>query len=92
MLCIAVTMVVCLGLWAATEYFMDARYTSSLHKNITMQLDARVKCSAPMVMKSKVDPLEFEKVPIVFHDIQHELDTKASSTPFLSTLEQSNDK
>ncbi|KAF9114938.1 hypothetical protein BGW39_003223 [Mortierella sp. 14UC] len=66
-LCIAITMVVCLGFWAATEYFMDGRYTSSLHKNIAMRLAARLKSSAPLLMRSKIDPLEFEEVPIVPH-------------------------
>ncbi|KAF9342578.1 hypothetical protein BGX26_007249 [Mortierella sp. AD094] len=78
MLCIAVTMVTCLGLWAVTEYFMNGRYTSSLHKNIAMELGAQVKSSAPMVMRSQVDPLEFEEVPIVFRDIQHGVDTRNS--------------
>ncbi|KAK3804884.1 MAG: hypothetical protein J3R72DRAFT_466195 [Linnemannia gamsii] len=41
MMCIAINMVACLGLWAATEYFMDGRYTSSLHKNIALQLNFR---------------------------------------------------
>ncbi|KAF9105554.1 hypothetical protein BGX27_009569 [Mortierella sp. AM989] len=65
MLCIPITMIICLGLWVATECFMDGRYTGSLHKNIAMQLASQMKSSAPMVMRSKVDPLEFEKVPIV---------------------------
>ncbi|CAO3568637.1 unnamed protein product [Mortierella alpina] len=74
MMCIAINMAACLGLWAATEYFMDGRYTSSLHKNIALQLGERVKSSAPMVMRCKFDPLEFQEVPIVFHDIQHGVD------------------
>ncbi|OAQ23528.1 hypothetical protein K457DRAFT_130471 [Linnemannia elongata AG-77] len=91
-LCIAVTMMVCLGMWASTEYFMDGRYTSSLHTNIAMQLAARLKSSAPLLMRSKVDPLEFEEIPIVPHDIQQGADINTYTTPFISTLEYPNDR
>ncbi|KAF9319033.1 hypothetical protein BG006_003065 [Podila minutissima] len=92
MLGIAITMIACLSLWVATEYFMNGRYVSSLHKNIAMQLGARVKGIAPMVMRSKVNPLELEDVPIVFCDIQHDVDTSTTTAPLLSSLEQPNDR
>ncbi|KAF9961317.1 hypothetical protein BGZ70_008324 [Mortierella alpina] len=71
---IAVIMITCLCLWAATEYFMDERYLSSLQKNIAIHLGARLPGNAPMVMRSKFDPLEFEDVSILSYDIQHEVD------------------
>ncbi|KAK5809557.1 hypothetical protein F5H01DRAFT_369432 [Linnemannia elongata] len=74
MMCISINMVACLGLWAATEYFMNGRYTSSLHKNIALHLGERVKSGAPMLMRSKFDPLEFQEVPILSRDIQHGVD------------------
>ncbi|KAF9958234.1 hypothetical protein BGZ72_000697 [Mortierella alpina] len=73
--CIAVSMIACLCLWAATEYVLDERYLSSLQKNIALHLGARLPGTAPMVMKSKFDPLEFENVPLLSRDIiQREVD------------------
>ncbi|KAF9277005.1 hypothetical protein BGZ68_009601 [Mortierella alpina] len=72
---IPVAMITCLSLWVATEYFMDERYLSSLQKNIALHLGDRLTGTAPMLMRSKFDPLEFENVPILSHNIQHEVDT-----------------
>ncbi|KAF9938975.1 hypothetical protein BGZ67_010174 [Mortierella alpina] len=72
---IATIMLACLCFWAATEYFLDERCLGSLQKNIALSLGARLTGSAPMVMRSKFDPLEFEDVPILSHGIQHEVDT-----------------
>ncbi|KAF9570130.1 hypothetical protein EC968_002148 [Mortierella alpina] len=71
----AALMIASLGLWAATEYFLDERYLSSLQKNIALHLGTRLPGRAPMVMRSKFDSLEFEDVPILSRDIQHEVDT-----------------
>ncbi|KAF9958232.1 hypothetical protein BGZ72_000695 [Mortierella alpina] len=72
---IAVIMIVCLCFWAATEYFLDERYLSSLQKNIALHLGTRLPGTAPMVMRSQFDTLEFEDVPILSQDIQLKVDT-----------------
>ncbi|KAF9105555.1 hypothetical protein BGX27_009570 [Mortierella sp. AM989] len=62
---ITITMVICLCLWAMTKAFLDVRYTSSLHKVITIQLSPQMKILAPMLIRSKFEPFEFENIPVV---------------------------
>ncbi|KAG0220977.1 hypothetical protein B0O80DRAFT_67030 [Mortierella sp. GBAus27b] len=59
LVCIGVVMVLCLCFWALTEFLLNPRYTSSIHKVISIQL------GIPGLMRSKVGPIEFEGVPLV---------------------------
>ncbi|KAF9105553.1 hypothetical protein BGX27_009568 [Mortierella sp. AM989] len=72
---ITITMVICLCLWAMTKTLLDVRYTSSLHKVVSMQLSPQMKISAPMLVRSKFEPFEFENIPVVPVDNIYELDT-----------------
>ncbi|KAF9383040.1 hypothetical protein BGX21_001664 [Mortierella sp. AD011] len=63
-----------------TEYFLDARYTSSLYKSIALSMRLRMNSFAPMLMRSKVDPIEFEGIPVVPSGPQFEADPKSVAT------------
>ena len=79
---ITATMVVCLCLWGLTKVLLDARYTSSLYKVVATQLSPQMGIPAPMLVRSKFEPFEFEEIPVVAADRLFEVDTlttKASS-------------
>ncbi|KAF9570129.1 hypothetical protein EC968_002147 [Mortierella alpina] len=59
------TMVVCLALWGATKVLLNARYTSSLYKVVATQLSPQIGVSAPMLMRSRFKPFEFEHITVV---------------------------
>ncbi|KAK5809556.1 hypothetical protein F5H01DRAFT_395263, partial [Linnemannia elongata] len=62
---VAVTMAVCLCLWAMRNVLLDDRYTSSLYKVVSMQLSCQIEIPAPMLIRSKYEPFEFENIPVV---------------------------
>ncbi|KAG0007144.1 hypothetical protein BGZ80_005003 [Entomortierella chlamydospora] len=74
---IAVISAILLG---STEYFLDARYTSSLYKAITLPMRLRMNSFAPMLMRSKVGPIEFEGIPVVPSGRRFEADPKNVAT------------
>ncbi|KAF9321028.1 hypothetical protein BG006_002687 [Podila minutissima] len=71
---VTATMAVCLCLWALTNILLDVRYTSSLYKVVSMQLSPQIGVSAPMLIRSKFEPFEFEDIPVVAVNGLHELD------------------
>ncbi|KAF9958233.1 hypothetical protein BGZ72_000696 [Mortierella alpina] len=76
------TMVVCLCLWGMTKVLLDARYTSSLYKVVATQLSPQMGMPAPMLVRCKFEPFEFEDIAVVAADGLDEVDTlttKASS-------------
>ncbi|KAF9987139.1 hypothetical protein BGZ75_001012 [Mortierella antarctica] len=72
---ITATMAVCLCLWGAAKFLLDARYTSSLYKVVATQLSPQMGMSAPMLMQSSFEPFEFEHIPVVPVDDVQEADT-----------------
>ncbi|KAF9116671.1 hypothetical protein BGW39_002671 [Mortierella sp. 14UC] len=58
-------MIVCFCLWAITKVLLGVRYTSSLYKVVSMQLSPHTEISAPMLIRSKFEPFEFEDIPVV---------------------------
>ncbi|KAF9172925.1 hypothetical protein BGX20_004545 [Mortierella sp. AD010] len=81
-ICIGVAMVACFFLWAFTQYLLDRRYTGSLYKLISIQMSDRTNVKAPMLMRCKVDTLEFEGILIGFNDI---IDFNTDLSKFNST-------
>ncbi|KAF9354811.1 hypothetical protein BGX26_007339 [Mortierella sp. AD094] len=74
---IAIISAILLG---STEYFLDVRYTSSLYKAIALPMRSRMNSFAPMLMRSKVGPIEFEGVPVVASGRRFEADPKNVAT------------
>ncbi|KAG0012789.1 hypothetical protein BGZ80_011512 [Entomortierella chlamydospora] len=81
-ICIGVAMVACFFLWGFTQYLLDRRYTGSLYKLISIQMSERTSVKAPMLMRSKVDTLEFDGVPVGFNDV---IDFNTDLSKFSST-------
>ncbi|KAI1300365.1 hypothetical protein EDD11_006293 [Mortierella claussenii] len=70
--------------WAAVEYLVDGRYTRSLYKTLAIPMGPQLDCFAPMLMRAKVDPLEFEGIPVVpavRSDKDASLDIAVSAAP-----------
>ncbi|KAF9383930.1 hypothetical protein BGX21_001440, partial [Mortierella sp. AD011] len=67
-ICVPIIAVISTILLGSTEYFLDVRYTSSLYKSIALPMRSRMNSFAPMLMRSKVSPMEFEEVPVVPSD------------------------
>ncbi|KAF9113499.1 hypothetical protein BGX27_001453 [Mortierella sp. AM989] len=64
-ICVPIVAAVCAILLGSTEYFLDGRYTSSLYKAIAIPMSTRMNNFAPMLMRSKVGPVEFEDIPVI---------------------------
>ncbi|KAG0369416.1 hypothetical protein BGZ54_010002 [Gamsiella multidivaricata] len=60
LICMGVVAAVCLATWMYALILLPERCTSSLYKVLTMQLAPEVNSSAPMLIKSKMNPMEFE--------------------------------
>ncbi|KAF9112565.1 hypothetical protein BGX27_003156 [Mortierella sp. AM989] len=60
--CVVSAMVACCFIWGLTEYLLDERYTGSLYKVLSIKVSTRLDVKAPMLMRCKVDPIEFEGV------------------------------
>ncbi|KAF9579098.1 hypothetical protein BGW38_004795 [Lunasporangiospora selenospora] len=63
-------MVVCAIIWGLTLYLLDERLTSSLYKLISLEL---VPHTAPIPMRSKLNPIEIEGHPVVSIEEKHQL-------------------
>ncbi|KAF9205481.1 hypothetical protein BGZ49_003970 [Haplosporangium sp. Z 27] len=77
---VPVIAVICAILLGSTEYFLDGRYTTSLYKAISMPMRSRMNSFAPMLMRSRVDPVEFEGIPVVPSGRGFETDLKNVAT------------
>ncbi|KAI8595406.1 hypothetical protein EDD21DRAFT_420691 [Dissophora ornata] len=80
---LAVAMVICLCLWGLTSYFLNERYTGSLYNAISMEISSRINVSAPMIMRSKVIPIEFEGMAILG---DNDINKPSPSIPEVSIL------
>ncbi|KAF9080151.1 hypothetical protein BGX23_002573 [Mortierella sp. AD031] len=76
----AATMIVCFCLWAMTKVLLGVRYTSSLYKVVSMQLSPHTEISAPMLIRSKFEPFEFEDIPVVPVNDLYESDASKTKT------------
>ncbi|KAF9961316.1 hypothetical protein BGZ70_008323 [Mortierella alpina] len=78
---IATIMAVCLCLWGAIKVLLEARYTSSLYKVVATQLSLQTGMAAPMLMRSRLEPFEFERIPVAAAAGSHEVDTSTTKSP-----------
>ncbi|OAQ23529.1 hypothetical protein K457DRAFT_130472 [Linnemannia elongata AG-77] len=76
----AATMIACFCLWTMTKALLGVRYTSSLYKVVSMQLSPHIEISAPMLIRSKFEPFEFEDIPVVPVNDLYELDTSKTKS------------
>ncbi|KAG0226765.1 hypothetical protein BGW42_003417 [Actinomortierella wolfii] len=67
----------------ASSLLLDEKYSSSLYKNIAIQMAPQIGANAPMLMRAKLDPVRFEETPAVSGE-QRELD--GMETPLVSAL------
>ncbi|KAG0009954.1 hypothetical protein BGZ80_001905, partial [Entomortierella chlamydospora] len=79
-ICIPIIAAISAFLLGFTEYFLDVRYTSSLYKAIALPMRSRMNSFAPMLMRSKVGPIEFEGIPVVPNGPQFVADPKSVAT------------
>ncbi|KAF9345090.1 hypothetical protein BGX26_003566 [Mortierella sp. AD094] len=79
-ICVPIVAVISALLLGSTEYFLDVRYTSSLYKAIALPMRSRMNSFAPMLMRSKVGPVEFEGIPVVPSDRRFEADPNNVAT------------
>ncbi|KAF9205483.1 hypothetical protein BGZ49_003972 [Haplosporangium sp. Z 27] len=79
-ICVPTIAIISFILLVSTEYFLDGRYTSSLYKAIAMPMSSRMNTFAPMLMRSKVDPVQFEGIPVVPSGHHFEADPKNVAT------------
>lgn len=63
-----------------TKVLLDIRYTSSLYKVVSIQLSPQIGISAPMLVRSKFEPFEFENTPVVPVNDLYELDASKTKT------------
>ncbi|KAF8977206.1 hypothetical protein BGZ46_007560 [Entomortierella lignicola] len=79
-LCVPIIATISAILIGSTEFFLDGRYTGSLYKSIAMSMRTRMNTFAPMLMRSKIDPVEFEGVPVVPSGHRFEADPNSVAT------------
>ncbi|KAF9991601.1 hypothetical protein BGZ79_004233 [Entomortierella chlamydospora] len=79
-ICVPIIAVISGLLLGSTEYFLDVRYTSSLYKAIALPMRSRMNSFAPMLMRSKVSPMEFEGVPVIPSDHRFAADPNSVAT------------
>ncbi|KAI1292910.1 hypothetical protein EDD11_008570 [Mortierella claussenii] len=63
--CVPVIASSCIVFLALAEYLLEGRYTYSLYKTIAIPMRTELNKFAPMLMRSKVDPVEFEGIPVI---------------------------
>ncbi|KAF9171508.1 hypothetical protein BGX21_001820 [Mortierella sp. AD011] len=85
LICVPVIMIICLVLWACTDHYLDKRYTGSLYKVISLHIALKIDSSAPVLMTSKIIPLEFEGTPIFLEEDMYEMEA-GNSTTALATI------
>ncbi|KAF9436486.1 hypothetical protein BGZ76_003813 [Entomortierella beljakovae] len=79
-LSVPIVAVICAILVGITEYFLDSRYTSSLYKAISIPVSRKLNLYAPMLMRSRVNAVEFEGIPVIPGGNRFEVDVKNVAT------------
>ncbi|KAG0026520.1 hypothetical protein BGZ81_006298 [Podila clonocystis] len=86
LLFMGITMTICLCLCVLTELLLDSHYTSSLYKNISIQLASRTNRPSPVLMRSRVDPVEFEGALVLPEIEDYEMNTSIDRTKTVDHL------
>ncbi|KAG0369415.1 hypothetical protein BC939DRAFT_498866 [Gamsiella multidivaricata] len=83
--CALATMGVCL-LLIGSSCLLDKHYTCSPYKFFSMKLASRMNASAPMLMRCKLDPLQFEGIQAICIEEKQDVDARSSKTSLSMTL------